>query len=280
MSNENGAAPGAMDYAHKDERWQVRCVDVHKRFRPDQDEALQGLTVEFERGKVNVVLGGSGQGKSVLLKHIIGLLKPTSGKIWVDGVDIHSLSDAALAKFREKFGMVFQNAALFDSLTVEENCAFPLVEHSRMTKNEIHDRVIARLKDLGLEGIEMRFPPELSGGMRKRVGLVRALILEPEIVLYDEPTTGLDPIATENVDHMITEVAQKFHVTSIVVSHDMASVFRIADRIAMIHAGKIVADGTVDEIKQTDNEYVRRFIATSGVAAADWALGALAGAPA
>jgi phospholipid/cholesterol/gamma-HCH transport system ATP-binding protein len=266
---------GSLDYTQRDERWQVRCVDLHKRFRPGQEEALRGINVDFERGKVNVILGGSGQGKSVLLKHIIGLLRPTSGKVWVDGTDIHSLSDAALAKFREKFGMVFQNAALFDALTVEENCAFPLVEHSKMTKAEIHNRVLERLKDLGLEGTEAKFPPELSGGMRKRVGLVRALVLEPEIVLYDEPTTGLDPLATENVDHMMTEVAQKFHVTSIVVSHDMASVFRIADRISMIHAGLIVATGTVDEIKHTDNEYVRRFIATSGVAAADWAKGAL-----
>jgi phospholipid/cholesterol/gamma-HCH transport system ATP-binding protein len=261
----------AIDFTRRDERWQVRVRDVHKRFRPDQPEALRGVNVDFERGKVNVILGGSGQGKTVLLKHIIGLIRPTSGHIWIDGTDIQSLSDAQLAEFRTKFGMVFQNAALFDSLTVEQNCAFPLVEHSKMGKEEIHARVMARLADLGLEGQEKKFPAELSGGMRKRVGLVRALVLEPEIVLYDEPTTGLDPLATENVDRMITVAAQKFKVTSIVVTHDMASVFRIADRIAMIHAGRIVADGTVDEIKQTDNEYVRRFIATSGVAAAEWA---------
>jgi len=259
------------DLTHPDPRWHVRVRDLHKRFRPDQPEALRGVDADFERGKVNVILGGSGQGKSVLLKHIIGLLKPTSGKIWVDGVDIHSLSDAALATFRERFGMVFQNAALFDSLTVEENCAFPLVEHTKMKKEEIHERVMVRLKDLGLEGQEGKFPPELSGGMRKRVGLVRALVLEPHIVLYDEPTTGLDPLATENVDRMITEVGEKFHVTSIVVSHDMASVFRIADRISMIAGGKIISTGTVEEIKHTDNEYVRRFIATSGVAAVAWA---------
>jgi phospholipid/cholesterol/gamma-HCH transport system ATP-binding protein len=261
----------AIDFTKRDERWQVRVRDLHKRFRPDQQEALRGVNVDFERGKVNVILGGSGQGKTVLLKHIIGLVRPTSGHIWIDGTDIKALSDAQLAEFRTKFGMVFQNAALFDSLTVEENCAFPLVEHTKMSKDEIHARVIARLADLGLEGQEKKFPAELSGGMRKRVGLVRALVLEPEIVLYDEPTTGLDPIATENADRMITTAAEKFKVTSIVVTHDMASVFRIADRIAMIHAGRIVADGTVDEIKQTDNEYVRRFIATSGVAAAEWA---------
>src|SRR5262249_31121090 len=158
------------------------------------------------------------------------------------------------------------------SLSVEENCAFPLVEHTRMSRAEIHDRVMARLADLGLQGQEKKFPPELSGGMRKRVGLVRALVLGPEIVLYDEPTTGLDPIATENVDRMITDVAEKFRVTSIVVSHDMASVFRIADRIAMMHEGRIFESGTVDEIKHTQNSYVRHFIATSGVAAAAWAI--------
>jgi len=261
----------AIDFTKRDERWQVRVRDLHKRFRPDQPEALRGVDVDFERGKVNVILGGSGQGKSVLLKHIIGLLRPTSGHVWVDGTDIQALSDAALAEFRTKFGMVFQNAALFDALTVEENCAFPMVEHSKMTKDEMHARVMARLADFGLEGQEKKFPAELSGGMRKRVGLVRALVLEPEIVLYDEPTTGLDPLATENVDRMMTLAAQKYKVTSIVVTHDMASVFRIADRIAMIHAGRIIADGTVDEIKQTDNDYVRRFIATSGVAAAEWA---------
>jgi phospholipid/cholesterol/gamma-HCH transport system ATP-binding protein len=268
-----GAPSPEEDLRKPDPRWQIRVRNLRKRFKPDQPEALRGVSVDFERGKVNVILGGSGQGKSVLLKHIIALVKPTSGKVWVDGVDIHSLGDAELATFRRKFGMVFQNAALFDSLTVEENCAFPLVEHTKMRKAEIHERVLLRLKDLGLEGAEKKFPPELSGGMRKRVGLVRALVLEPEIILYDEPTTGLDPIATENVDRMITGVAEKFHVTSIVISHDMASVFRIADRISMIHAGQVVCTGTVDEIKATDNEYVRRFIATSGVAAVAWATG-------
>jgi phospholipid/cholesterol/gamma-HCH transport system ATP-binding protein len=261
----------AEDPSKRSERWQIRVRALRKRFRPEQPEALRGIDVDFERGKVNVILGGSGQGKSVLLKHIIALVKPSSGHVWVDGVDIHALGDAELATFRRKFGMVFQNAALFDSLTVEENCAFPLVEHTKMKKDEIRDRVFARLRDLGLEGAERKFPPELSGGMRKRVGLVRSLVVEPEIVLYDEPTTGLDPLATENVDRMIIEVAEKFHVTSVVISHDMASVFRIADRIAMIHAGQIVCSGTVDEIKDTDNQYVRRFIATSGVAAAEWA---------
>jgi phospholipid/cholesterol/gamma-HCH transport system ATP-binding protein len=214
------------------------------------------------------VIGGSGQGKSVLIKHIIGLLRPDAGKVWVDGVDVHSLTPAEMAQFRRKFGMVFQMAALFDSLTVEENCAFPLVEHTTKSKKEIKDIVHDRLAALGLTGAEPKYPGELSGGMRKRVGLARALVLEPEIVLYDEPTTGLDPLATENVDRMIMDVAERFHVTSIVISHDMASVFRIADRIAMIHNGRILAAGNVEEIRNTEDEFVRRFITTSGVMAA------------
>jgi phospholipid/cholesterol/gamma-HCH transport system ATP-binding protein len=206
----------------------------------------------------------------VLLKHVIALIKPTSGHVYVDGVDIHSLGAAEIAVFRRKFGMVFQSAALFDSMTVEENCAFPLIEHTQLHKPQIRERVLSRLADLGLVGAEKKLPAELSGGMRKRVGLVRALVLEPEIVLYDEPTTGLDPIATENVDNMIKEVAEKFHVTSVVISHDMASVFRIADRVAMIQAGEIVFDGTLDDVKQSTNEYLHRFVTTSGVAAAQW----------
>lgn len=256
------------DLAQKDARWQIRIRGLRKRFAPDAPEVLRGLDLDVERGKVNVVIGGSGQGKSVLVKHIIGLLRPSAGKVWVDGIDVHALDSAEIARFRKKFGMVFQMAALFDSLTVEENVAFPLVEHTRRSKAEIREIVRARLESLGLGGAEKKFPGELSGGMRKRVGVARALVLEPEIILYDEPTTGLDPLATENVDRMILEVAERFRVTSVVISHDMASVFRIADRIAMVHEGRIAFAGTVDEIRGTENEFVRRFVTTSGVAAA------------
>lgn len=256
------------DLSARDERWQIRIRGLRKRFARGAPEVLSGLDLDLERGKVNVIIGGSGQGKSVLIKHVIGLLTPTAGHIYVDGVDITRLAEAELWRFRRKFGMVFQTAALFDSLTVEENVAFPLVEHTKLGRDEIRGRIHEKLAALGLVGSEKKFPGELSGGMRKRVGLARALVLEPEILLYDEPTTGLDPIATENVDRMIMDVAERFHVTSIVISHDMASVFRIADRIAMIYEGKIAQAGTVDEIRDTGIDYVRRFITTSGVAAA------------
>lgn len=264
----NGALPQPAESMPRDERWQIRIRGLRKRFAPRAPEVLRGVDVDIERGKVNVVIGGSGQGKSVLIKHIIGLLRPTAGHIWVDGVDVPALKERDLWQLRHRFGMVFQTAALFDSLTVEENCSFPLIEHTKKSKDEIRGIVFDKLAALGLTGAERKFPGELSGGMRKRCGLARALVLEPEILLYDEPTTGLDPLATENVDGMIMEVAERFHVTSIVISHDMASVFRIADRIAMIHEGVIVQSGTVDEIRETGNEYVRRFITTSGVGAA------------
>ncbi len=256
------------DPSVKDEHWHVRIRGLRKRFAPGAPEVLRGVDLDVQRGVVNVIIGGSGQGKSVLIKHVIALLKPSGGKVWVDGTDVHSLKPAELAPFRRKFGMVFQMAALFDSLTVEENCAFPLVEHTKKSKAEIRDIVMNRLTALGLEDADKKFPGELSGGMRKRVGLARALVLEPEIILYDEPTTGLDPLATENVDNMIMTAAEKFKVTSIVISHDMASVFRVADRIAMLNEGVIEFAGTPDEIRRTEIDYVRRFITTSGVAAA------------
>jgi phospholipid/cholesterol/gamma-HCH transport system ATP-binding protein len=248
-------------------RWHIRVRELRKRFGDHQ--VLDGVDVDFERGKVNVVIGASGAGKSVLVKHFMSLLRPDSGGVWVDGVNIFGLNSKKLAKFRRKFGMVFQFAALFDSLTVEDNCAFPLREHTRKSKGEIRDIVADRLAALGLEGTQKKFPGELSGGMRKRVGLARALVLEPEILIYDEPTTGLDPLATKNVDDMILLTSERFHVTSVVISHDMASVFRIADRIAMLHDSKVLVSGTVDEVRDTAIEYVHRFITTSGVSTAN-----------
>jgi phospholipid/cholesterol/gamma-HCH transport system ATP-binding protein len=247
-------------------RWHIRVRGLYTRFGDHQ--VLEDVNVDFERGKVNVVIGGSGAGKSVLVKHLMSLLQPDQGGVWVDGTDIFALSAKDLALFRRKFGMVFQFAALFDSLTVEENCAFPLREHTTKSRAEIREIVRDRLAALGLDGTQPKYPGELSGGMRKRVGLARALVLEPEIVIYDEPTTGLDPLATKNVDDMILSASERYHVTSVVISHDMASVFRIADRIAMLHERRVLVSGTVDEVRETSNEFVRRFISTSGVSGA------------
>jgi phospholipid/cholesterol/gamma-HCH transport system ATP-binding protein len=231
------------------------------------------VNLDLERHKVNVILGASGAGKSVLIKHFMCLLRPDSGHIWIDGTDVLALSQKELASFRRKFGLVFQFAALFDSLTVEENCAFPLNEHSTKSKSEIRDIVADRLGALGLAGTQRKYPGELSGGMRKRVGLARALVLEPEILMYDEPTTGLDPLATRNVDEMILQAGERYKVTSVVISHDMASVFRIADRIAILHNKRILEAGPAEVIAASRDPYIYEFLRASGVSA----IGKLAG---
>ena len=249
----------------RDPRWQIQIRDLQKHF--GSQHVLQGIDLDFERGKTNIVIGGSGQGKSVLMKHLMGLLQPDSGHIYVDGEDIVGLGDVAIAKVQRKFGMVFQYAALFDSLNVVENIAFPLIERYRLPKKEILQRVrdlLARLDLAKVSGIEQKFPAELSGGMRKRVGLARALIDRPEILLYDEPTTGLDPIATKNVDQMIRRTADEFGVTSVVISHDMASTFRIADRIAMLYDGVIVASDQREKIMAAPHPVLKEFVETSG----------------
>jgi phospholipid/cholesterol/gamma-HCH transport system ATP-binding protein len=228
---------------------------------------LDGVNLDIERGKVNVILGASGAGKSVLIKHFMCLLRPDKGHIWVDGTDVMSLNTQELAKFRRKFGLVFQFAALFDALTVEENCAFPLREHTKKSNAEIKSIVADKLGALGLQNTQKKYPGELSGGMRKRVGLARALVLEPEILMYDEPTTGLDPLATRNVDEMIIDACERYKVTSVVISHDMASVFRIADRIAMLHNKKILAAGTAEAIAQSKDPFIYEFLHASGVSA-------------
>lgn len=246
-------------------RWHVRVRGLCKAFGTNR--VLENLELDVERGKVNVIIGASGAGKSVLIKHFMCLLRPDRGSVWVDGTDVFALGAKQLASFRRKFGLVFQFSALFDSLTVEENCAFPLKEHTKLGRAEIREVVADRLGALGLQGTQKKYPGELSGGMRKRVGLARALVLEPEILIFDEPTTGLDPLATRNVDEMILAACARYKVTSVVISHDMASVFRIADRIAMIHQRQILAAGTVPEILASREPYLYEFIRTSGVAA-------------
>ena len=254
-----------------DPRWHIRVRSLVKSFGPNL--VLDHVDLDLERHKVNVILGASGAGKSVLIKHFMCLLRPDSGHIWIDGTDVLALSQKDLAEFRRKFGLVFQFAALFDSLTVEENCAFPLHEHTNKTKGEIRDIVADRLGALGLAGTQKKYPGELSGGMRKRVGLARALVLEPEILMYDEPTTGLDPLATRNVDEMILAAGERYRVTSVVISHDMASVFRIADRIAILHNKRILEAGPAEVIAASQDPYVYEFLRASGVSA----VGKLAG---
>ena len=254
--------------ARRDERWQIRVRGLHKSFPPQH--VLRGVDLDIERGRTNIIIGGSGQGKSVLMKHLMGLLKPDAGQIWVDGVDVVPFRDQEMGKLRRKYGMVFQYAALFDSMNVVENIAFPLLERYNLPKSEVMDRVRDLLRRLDLEnvgGIEQKFPPELSGGQRKRVGLARALIDRPEILLYDEPTTGLDPVATKNVDEMIRRTADEFGVTSVVISHDMASTFRIGDRISMLAGGKIIVSGTPEEVLQSQLPPLREFVEMSGLVA-------------
>jgi phospholipid/cholesterol/gamma-HCH transport system ATP-binding protein len=254
--------------AQRDERWQIRVRGLNKTFGPQH--VLRGIDLDIERGRTNIIIGGSGQGKSVLMKHLMGLLRPDSGQIWVDGEDVVPFTEQQMGALRRKFGMVFQYAALFDSMNVVENIAFPLIERYHLPTDEIMDRVrdlLRRLDLANVPGIEQKFPPQLSGGQRKRVGLARALIDRPEILLYDEPTTGLDPVATKNVDEMIRQTAHDFGVTSVVISHDMASTFRIGDRISMLAGGVIIVSGTPEEVLASNLPPLREFVETSGLVA-------------
>lgn len=236
----------------------IQLIDLHKSFngRP----VLRGVSLEIPEGKITVVLGSSGEGKSVLMKHMIGLTRPDQGKVVVDGTDLATLGEQELNEFRKKFGYLFQSAALFDSLTVEENVAFPLREHLRLSEDELDRRVHERLKRVGLEGEGWKMPSELSGGMRKRVGLARAIALEPRIILYDEPTTGLDPLMTESINRLIADTQKTLSVTSVIISHDIPSTFGIADFVAMLHEGRIIAQGSPSEFQKATHPFVQKFL--------------------
>jgi phospholipid/cholesterol/gamma-HCH transport system ATP-binding protein len=239
--------------------------DVRKSF--GKSEVLKGITMHLRRHETAVIIGGSGAGKTTLLRLLIGLEKPTSGHIWVEDTDIGRLGDYDMNKVRQKFGMVFQYAALLDSLTVMENVAFPLREHRKhMKEKEIRARVKSMLNELGLFEKEDLMPAELSGGQRKRVGLARALMLEPEILVYDEPTSGLDPLTSRMVDDLIEETRDRFKVTSVVISHDMTSTFRIAHQAFLLVHGQVIAEGKPDDLAYGGNEEARAFIAASGIA--------------
>jgi phospholipid/cholesterol/gamma-HCH transport system ATP-binding protein len=236
----------------------IKLQGVHKSF--GSQEVLRGVDLSIPRDSVCVIVGRSGGGKSVLLKHLIGLLKPERGRVFVDGVDIVPLHERELAKVRRRFGMLFQGAALFDSLTVAENVAFPLRERSGKRADEIEAVVEAKLKAVGLSGMGGKMPAELSGGMRKRVGLARAMALDPEIVLFDEPTSGLDPIMSGAINDLIRRTNSEFRATCVVISHDIASTMAIADRVFMLNEGRIIAEGTPEEMRDSGDPAVQQFL--------------------
>ena len=236
----------------------IEIIDVYKRF--GRNQVLRGANLKIETGETMTIIGRSGEGKSVLLKHIIGLLSPDSGVIKIDGDDITRYNNAQMVKLRMRFGMLFQGAALFDSMTVDQNIGLGLREHNVYDEYKIRTIVREKLAQVGLEGIESKKPAELSGGMKKRVGLARAIAMEPEYILFDEPTTGLDPIMADAINDLIIHLKTTLKTTSIAVTHDMVSAYKISDRIAMLYKGEIVFVGTPDEVKNSDSAIVQQFI--------------------
>ena len=221
---------------------------------------LRELTLEIPTGTITIVIGRSGGGKSVFLKHLVGLMRPDAGRILVDGVDISHMRGRALDEIRRTYGVVFQGGALFDSMTCYDNVAFPLREKTRPPQEELHKRVEAALDQVGLEGVGAKYPAEISGGMRKRVAIARALVTEPEIVFFDEPTTGLDPVLVNTIHHLILDLHRRFRFTAVVVSHEIPEIFEIADTVAMLHEGRIVEAGSPSVIQSSTNPVVQRFI--------------------
>lgn len=238
----------------------VRLEGVCKAFGGGKYSVLRGVDLYFPAGKLTYILGPSGAGKSVILKHILGLLKPDQGSVWVAGNQISSMETRELAAHRKIFGMLFQNSALFDDMTIYENVAFPLREHTDFSEDEIQQRVQKNLSILGMTTGYGKYPNELSGGMRKRVGLARAIIREPQILLYDEPTTGLDPVTRTTVDELIETLKRELHLTSIVISHDIPSALLLADQIAFLHGGKIVFWGSPSEFRNADHPAIQSFL--------------------
>lgn len=239
----------------------IQIRGLHKSF--GANHVLRGLDLEVPAGQSLVIIGRSGCGKSVLLKLIMGIMEPDEGAILIDGADIFSLSPRELDQFRLKLGMLFQGAALFDSLTVRENVGFSLYEHTTLPVEVISEKVKEKLNLVGLKNIEESMTAALSGGMKKRVGLARAICNDPKIILYDEPTTGLDPIMADGINDLIVEMQKKLRVTSIAVTHDLKSAYKIADRIAMLYEGKIIGMGTPEQIENTQDPVIRQFITGS-----------------
>ena len=236
----------------------IELRNVSKRF--GRLVVLNDLTLDIPEGQSLVVIGASGTGKSVLLKHIVGLLKPDKGEVWFDGKRVDTMSERELVPLREQFGFLFQMGALFDSMTVEQNVAFPLVEHTTKTRGEIEKIALQKLAMVGLPDVGRKMPAQLSGGQRKRVALARAIAMDPRVILYDEPTTGLDPIRSDVINELILKLKREMSVTSIVVTHDMHSALKVGDRVVMLKEGKIIFDGTPDDVRNSDNPIVQRFV--------------------
>ena len=236
----------------------IRLVDVHKAFGPKR--VLEGFTLEVMEGETMVIIGYSGTGKSVAIKHIVGLLEPDDGEVWVDGLEVPSLRRKELYELRARIGYVFQFAALFDSLTIGENVAMGLRKQQKLSEADIQSRVSEALELVDLPSVESRFPAELSGGMRKRVGIARAIALRPKYILYDEPTTGLDPVTSAVIDQLMVRMRERLGVTSVVITHDMRSAYTVGSRIAMLYQGRVRQVGTVEEIRNTHDPVVRQFI--------------------
>jgi phospholipid/cholesterol/gamma-HCH transport system ATP-binding protein len=236
----------------------IEIKNLHKHF--NGHKVLDGASLTIPDGKTYVIIGRSGCGKSVFLKHIVGILKPEKGHVIVNGLDMNKITDKELNTLRMEIGMVFQGGALFDSLTVGENVGFGLIEHGHLERKELLERVEESLCHVGLCGIENIMPSQLSGGMKKRVALARAICIKPKIILYDEPTTGVDPITADSINDLIINLHDKLKVTSIVVTHDMKSAYKVGDRMAMLYQGKIIAEGTPEEIQNTTHPVVHQFI--------------------
>ena len=236
----------------------IRVADLHKTF--GRQHVLRGVNLDLEAGKITTIIGGSGSGKTVLLKHLNALLLPDRGEVLVDGKDITKLGQAALNDVRQKFGVLFQGAALLDSMTVHDNVAFPLRERTKLEEPVIEKKVNESLAQVGLSGMGYKFPAEVSGGMKKRAGLARALVTQPEIMLFDEPTTGLDPLLGKSIHQLIRKMHETFKFTGVIVSHDIPEVFRISDRIAMLADGAIIEAGSVEEFTASSNPVVRQFL--------------------
>jgi phospholipid/cholesterol/gamma-HCH transport system ATP-binding protein len=257
INRRDGNPPPLRDAAGAGNAIEVR--DLRRRFGHQQ--VLDGVTLDFPSGKITTIVGPSGSGKTVLLKHLNLLMRPDSGKITIDGVEVTRLGATGLDAVREKFGMLFQAGALFDSMSIFDNVAFPLVEKTRLSRDEIAERVHETLKAVGLEGMEAKFPSQISGGMQKRAALARALVRRPKILMLDEPTTGLNPSRTGAIHELIRRTQENFHLTAVMVSHDVPAVFQVSDHVAFLHNGRTHLNGTVAEVMAADDEVFKRFLA-------------------